>query len=163
MTNKTFGPALKEARETQRLTQRALAEQVGVKASHIAYIENGFRRPSLSLLRRLTDTLGLDPREMLLLAHPEARYLIGDYGDREQRKGDVWRRFTSNRGLLRRHNVTAGELRILKQVSLLQDVTRRATSSLFSTRFANLPSPKDETWSPLLADGSIDPIAVFTV
>ncbi|HXN84870.1 MAG TPA: helix-turn-helix transcriptional regulator [Candidatus Binataceae bacterium] len=123
MKNKTFGPAIKEAREAQRLTQRGLAEQVGVKASHIAYIENGFRRPSLSLLRRLADTLGLDPREMLLLAHPEAKYLIGDAGVREQRKGEVWRRFASNRGLLRRHNVTAPELRLLKQVSLLQDVT----------------------------------------
>jgi transcriptional regulator with XRE-family HTH domain len=123
MKNKTFGPAIKEAREAQRLTQRGLAEQVGVKASHIAYIENGFRRPSLSLLRRLADTLGLDPREMLLLAHPEARYLVGDAGIREQRKGEVWRRFASNRGSLRRHNVTARELRVLKQVSLLQDVT----------------------------------------
>jgi transcriptional regulator with XRE-family HTH domain len=123
MKNKTLGPAIKEAREAQRLTQRGLAEQVGVKASHIAYIENGFRRPSLSLLRRLADTLGLDPREMLLLAHPEAKYLIGDGGVREQRKGEVWRRFASNRGLLRRHNVTPRELRVLKQVSLLQDVT----------------------------------------
>ena len=123
MKNKSFGPAIKEAREAQRLTQRGLAEQVGVKASHIAYIENGFRRPSLSLLRRLADTLGLDPREMLLLAHPEAKYLIGDVRVRKQRKGEVWRRFASNRGLLRRHSVTASELRVLRQVSLLQDVT----------------------------------------
>jgi transcriptional regulator with XRE-family HTH domain len=97
----------------------------GVKASHIAYIENGFRKPSLSLVRRLADALGLNPREMLLLAHPEAKYLIGDTGgaQEESRKGDVWRRFASNRALLRRHNVTPAELRVLKQVSLLQDVT----------------------------------------
>jgi transcriptional regulator with XRE-family HTH domain len=124
MKKKTLGSVIREGREAQRLTQRALAELAGVKASHIAYLENGFRRPSLSLLRRLSDALGLDPRELLLLAHPEAKYLIGDAADREpSRKGDVWRRFASNHALLRRHNVTPAELRVLKQVSLLEDVT----------------------------------------
>jgi transcriptional regulator with XRE-family HTH domain len=123
MMKKTLGSIIRDAREAQRLTQRGLAELAGVKASHIAYIENGFRRPSLSLLRRLADALGLNPREMLLLAHPEAKYLIGDASVEEQnRKGDVWQRFASNRALLRRHNVTPAELRVLKQVSLLQDV-----------------------------------------
>ena len=123
MKKKTLGSVIRDAREAQRLTQRALAELAGVKASHIAYIENGFRRPSLSLLRRLADSLGLNPREILLLAHPEAKYLIGDTNVGSQsRKGDVWRRFSSNRASLRRHNVTPAELRVLKQVSLLEDV-----------------------------------------
>jgi transcriptional regulator with XRE-family HTH domain len=125
MTKKTLGSVIRDARDSQRLTQRVLAEMAGVKASHIAYIENGFRKPSLSLVRRLADALGLNPREMLLLAHPEAKYLIGETGGAPEasRKGDVWRRFASNRALLRRHNVTPAELRVLKQVSLLQDVT----------------------------------------
>jgi transcriptional regulator with XRE-family HTH domain len=124
MMKKTLGSLIRESREAQRLTQRGLAELAGVKASHIAYIENGFRRPSLSLLRRLADTLGLNPRDMLLLAHPEAKYLIGDADfSAQNRKGEVWRRFATNRALLRRHNVTPAELRVLKQVSMLQDVT----------------------------------------
>src|ERR1700731_4643843 len=104
MNKKTLGPVVREARETHRLTQRNLAELAGVKASHIAYIENGLRRPSLSLLRRLADALSLNPRDMLLLAHPEAKDLIGDTGVAERsRKGDAWRRFASNRTSLRRN------------------------------------------------------------
>jgi hypothetical protein len=36
---------------------------------------------------------------------------------------NAWKEFTSNRVLLRRHGVTPGELKVLKQVSLLEDVS----------------------------------------
>jgi transcriptional regulator with XRE-family HTH domain len=61
MKNKiTYGAVIKEARESLGLTQRGLAAEVGVKASHIAYIEGNRRKPSLSLLRKLVLVLGLD-------------------------------------------------------------------------------------------------------
>jgi transcriptional regulator with XRE-family HTH domain len=44
MRNMTLGEVVKTARDSLRLTQRDLAAVVGVKASHIAYIENN-RRP----------------------------------------------------------------------------------------------------------------------
>ena len=62
MNKKTLGAVIKEGRDALRLTQRGLAEIVGVKASHIAYIENGHRNPSLALLRRLADALGTQPQ-----------------------------------------------------------------------------------------------------
>lgn len=34
------------------LTQRQIASALGVKASHIAYIENGHRNPSLGMVQR---------------------------------------------------------------------------------------------------------------
>jgi transcriptional regulator with XRE-family HTH domain len=123
---KTLGDVIRKARTDARLTQRDLARQVGVKASHIAYIENNRRRPSLSLLRRLADALQLNRRELLLLAHPEAKYLLGrdESGSARPRlRYDAWRRFASNRPLLREHNVTRAELRVLKQVSLLEDIS----------------------------------------
>jgi transcriptional regulator with XRE-family HTH domain len=69
MSKKTLGQVVKEARDALRLTQRGLAAIVDVKASHIAYIENNRRKPSLSLLRRLVEALGLHRREVLFLAH----------------------------------------------------------------------------------------------
>jgi len=76
MKKKTLGSVLKDRREFLRLTQRELAAKLGVKASHVAYLENGRRRPSLSLLRRLSTVMGLDSETIFLLAHPEARELI---------------------------------------------------------------------------------------
>jgi transcriptional regulator with XRE-family HTH domain len=47
MAKRTLGAVVKEARDGARMTQRELAAAIGVKASHIAYIENGRRRPSI--------------------------------------------------------------------------------------------------------------------
>ena len=123
MTKKTLGGVIKEGRDALRLTQRGLAEIVGVKASHIAYIENGHRNPSLALLRRLADALGLNRRELLILSHPDARYLMDEPQTPSRKREDTFHQFSSNRAVLRRHNVTRAELKVLKQVSMLENVS----------------------------------------
>jgi transcriptional regulator with XRE-family HTH domain len=123
MTRKSLGGVVRNARQRLGLTQRAVAARVGVKPSHIAYIEGGRRRPSFVLLRRLADTLQLDRRELLLLAHPEARWLMGRLDESAKRPADAWVRFASNKLLLKQHNVSRTELRLLKQVSLLEHVS----------------------------------------
>jgi transcriptional regulator with XRE-family HTH domain len=119
--NSAFGRVLKKQRIALRLTQRAVAELVGVKGSHIAYLENGSRRPSLELLERIAKTLGLDEKRLFRLAHPEAKGLMGAHEklaprDEPQR---AWRRFLSDRVLISRYQVTRRELQALKQLSLL--------------------------------------------
>jgi len=123
MTKKRVGGFLKRARTELGLTQRQLAGRVGVRASHIAYIENERRKPSLLLLRRMADALRLDRQELLLLVRPEARFFIGDRQESPPRRNDAWRRFVSNRMLLKRHSVTRAELRLLKHVTLVEHVS----------------------------------------
>ena len=119
MADKTLGEVVKHARDSQRLTQRGLAKIVGVKAAHIAYIENNRRRPSIALLKRLAEALGLNRREILVLAHPDAKYLI----DESQTKHSAWKQFAANAALLECYNVSPAELRILKRVSMLEQVS----------------------------------------
>ncbi len=124
MNNRSLGSVLKEAREKLGMTQRALADQTGVEPSHIAYIEHGTRRPSLSLVKRIADALGLNRRELLFLAHPDARELVDDIRKSPlARRKEAWRRFCSNRAMLRRHKVTPAELKLLKHVSLVEHVS----------------------------------------
>jgi transcriptional regulator with XRE-family HTH domain len=126
MSKRGLGSVVKGARQKLGMTQRDLAARIGVEASHIAYIENGQRRPSLTLVRRLADTLMLDRRELFFLAHPEAKDLVGSIGGSAPAKrpaADAWRLFASNRRVLKRHRVTRAELRLLKQVSLLDHVS----------------------------------------
>lgn len=122
MNKKTAGATIKEARDGLRMTQRVLAKEVGVKASHIAYIENGQRKPSLALLRRLANVLDLNPRELLFLTHPDAKFLT-DGVESTTEKRDSWQRFASNRALIKRHNITRAELKVLKQVTLLGNIS----------------------------------------
>jgi transcriptional regulator with XRE-family HTH domain len=57
---RNLGELLKARREGLSLTQRSLAQKLGVEASHVAFIESGRRKPSLKLVGRIADTLGLD-------------------------------------------------------------------------------------------------------
>lgn len=51
--------ALVEARISQNLTQKELAAQTGIDQADISKLENGTRNPSLNLLKRLADGMGM--------------------------------------------------------------------------------------------------------
>jgi len=115
-----LGPLVRAQRDAFRLTQRELARKLGVKASHVAYIEGGLRRPSLSLVRRLAETLGLNKQKLLLMTYPEARFLISQPPKAAPANPDaVWEEFAGNRAMLSEHSITPAELKVLRQVSLL--------------------------------------------
>ena len=56
---------LKEWRERRLLTQRELAERVGVTPGTINRIERGVHRPRLATVRRLAEALGVDPDDLV--------------------------------------------------------------------------------------------------
>ena len=121
MKKKTLGQVLKRRREELALTQRELAVKLGVKPSHVAYLESDRRRPSLGLLSRIGDVLGLPREPLFLLAHPEARSLITSNRAPAERhdRDHVWRVFARDKALLARHQVKRRELKVLSQVNLL--------------------------------------------
>ena len=64
-----FGDRLRELRIRARLTQRELAEKIGVDFSYLSKIENGvLPPPSDRLILRLAETLNADKDELFLLA-----------------------------------------------------------------------------------------------
>ncbi len=118
-TNK-LGEFLKTRREALGFTQRELAQKIGVEASHVAFIESGRRKPSLKLIARMTDVLGVDRQELLVLAHPEAKALLAEPPVEPSRKATPsWQRFIKDHALLARYHVTKRELQALEQLSLL--------------------------------------------
>ncbi len=125
MRKKTLGQVLKNQRAVLGLTQRELARKLDVKPSHVAYLENDRRRPSLALLSRIADVLGLEKEPLFLLAHPEASSLLKSRREPAERAApdQVWRDFTGNKALLARHNVKPRELKVLSQVNLLGKIT----------------------------------------
>ena len=50
--------AIVEARISQKLTQKQLAERTGINQSDISKLENGTRNPTINLLKRLAE--GMD-------------------------------------------------------------------------------------------------------
>ena len=61
------------------MTQRALAEVVGVGVPHISKIEAGRENPSDDLLRKIADLFGCDLDELLLAARRMPSDLIEEF------------------------------------------------------------------------------------
>lgn len=57
------GPRLKELREGQRTSMRALAQRSGLSANALSMIERGLASPSVSTLNKLADALGISITE----------------------------------------------------------------------------------------------------
>ena len=130
-------------REASGLTQRALAQQLGVEASHVAFMESGRRKPSLKLVGRLADTLGLDRQNLLILAHPEAKELVAEAKpEKKQQTSPSWQRFIKNRELLNRYNVTDRELRTLEHLSLLGTLVSAKEFLAILTLIRDIPASK---------------------
>ena len=51
--------AIVEARTSQNITQKELAERTGINQADISKLENGTRNPSVNLLKRLADGMGM--------------------------------------------------------------------------------------------------------
>lgn len=54
---------LKELRERKNLTQAELARKIGVNRSYISRIESGKSKPSLALLERIANELGISVKK----------------------------------------------------------------------------------------------------
>ena len=113
-----MGTFLKARRSALRLTQQSLARKLGVKASHIALLENGRRRPSLGLVVRLAAALGVDGRDLLQLAYPEIRTLVSPIPKRTK-LDNSWQRLFKNSTLLAHYYVTRQELEVLEHLGML--------------------------------------------
>jgi hypothetical protein len=83
----------------------------------------GRRKPSLKLVAKLADTLGLDRHELLVVAHPEAKALIVEQKPEIQKEAtSSWHRFIQNQELLACYGVTDRDLHALEHLSFLGTV-----------------------------------------
>lgn len=65
-----FGKVIKDLRQEHRITQRALAEIVGVDFTYISKMENGKldNFPSIDIITKIAQALETDSDELILLA-----------------------------------------------------------------------------------------------
>ena len=69
MVTSEFGKRLRELRKRASLTQRELADKVGINFTYLSKIESGaMPPPSKRILFRLADALNIDREELLILA-----------------------------------------------------------------------------------------------
>jgi transcriptional regulator with XRE-family HTH domain len=66
----TFGSRLRQLRLERRLNQKEVAARVGIDFTYLSKLENDrMEPPAEETIRRLAETLTVEPTELILLAH----------------------------------------------------------------------------------------------
>ena len=63
--------AMIDARKSKNLTQKQLAERTGIAQADISKLENGNANPSLKMLRRLADGMGMQVKVEFVPKRPQ--------------------------------------------------------------------------------------------
>lgn len=61
---KELGRRILDARKQKGMSQEQLAGESGIDRSHMGFIEQGRRKPTLSTLYKITDTLGISLEQL---------------------------------------------------------------------------------------------------
>jgi transcriptional regulator with XRE-family HTH domain len=124
---RSFGQVIRERRRERSLTQAEVARRIRTSVPYVGHLESGKRRPSDNVVARLAEVLGLDSRELFLLAHPYTRELLGS---EPTRTSSAWENFQHNRQLRGIHNIREAEMEMLSRVALIGEV-RSARDFIF--------------------------------
>lgn len=114
-----FGKYIRNRRLELRLTQLEVAKKADVAQNFIAYLENGQRKPSTEMVRKLSEILQLPSDRLYFLAHEEDLQGVIAY-DREggiRRKiPPVLTNLLNDRSLRARHRITEEEVEMLASI-----------------------------------------------
>ena len=67
-----FGKQIRSARKTARLSREAVAEKAKIKPGYLGEIERGEKWPSLDVIVRIAQGIGVSPASFLELDEPTA-------------------------------------------------------------------------------------------
>ncbi len=114
----SFGEVIRSRRRALGLTQDEVATRIGTSKPYVAHLESGNRHPSDKTVARLADVLGLDGRELFLLANPHTEALLFS-AEGQPPESSVWEQFQKDGDLQILYGVTPDEMEVLRRVSLL--------------------------------------------
>ena len=114
-----FCKLIRERRRLLNLTQAELARRMRVSMPFVGHLETGHRRPSEKTIGKLAKVLGLDQRELFLLANPGTRDFLRSVP--QDSTGSAWDQFKRNQQLHRAHRITSDEMSMLERAALLGD------------------------------------------
>jgi transcriptional regulator with XRE-family HTH domain len=120
LKKRTLGQVLRERRRQLNLTQQSVARRIRTSTPYIGHLEANKRRPSIVVINRLAEVLGLDRRDLFVLANPGVVDMLAS-NENDGRKS-TWDEFRTAAQFQRAHQVTAEEMKLLAMVATMGDV-----------------------------------------
>ena len=117
---RNFGRVVRERRRQREPTQQEVARRIRTSTAYIGHLESGRRHPSEEVVRRLAQVLGLDQRDIYLLANPQTVAVLvpKEVPSRQY----AWEHFRRDKRLQRLHNVAADEMEMLGCVARMGQI-----------------------------------------
>jgi transcriptional regulator with XRE-family HTH domain len=135
-----LGEIVKVRRELLGLTQRALAQELGIQPSYVSFLERGLRKPSVGVIQRLAKALIVDCQDLLAVAHP-AISLRDDFKSAKANSASS-KRLGSEHVLLRRYHLTKDELKVIEGLSLFGRLSLKEFIGILTLVWNIQSSPK---------------------
>ena len=85
----TTGERIKEARKHRKMTQKQLADKIGVTGSRVSDWEQGIHRPGVDILANICTALNVSPSELL-----DIHITINELSAHEQKLLTAYRKHT---------------------------------------------------------------------
>jgi len=117
--NRSFGQVIRERRRQLDLTQEEVAARIATSTPYIGHLESNKRHPSVRVVTKLADVLGLEHSALFFLANPGAKNL---FARNDETTGSAWDQFRKDNKLCRALNVSAEEMQVLAAISALGEV-----------------------------------------
>jgi transcriptional regulator with XRE-family HTH domain len=118
IANAAFGQFIRRRRREFGLTQKQIARRIEVSTGHLGNLENGSRRPSVTIVARIAKIFGDGPT-MFFSANPEKRELLRET---QSKVTSSWESFRNNTLLRELHRITPQEMELLSSVSQMGEV-----------------------------------------
>jgi transcriptional regulator with XRE-family HTH domain len=120
-TERSFGQVIRDRRRQLDLTQQEIARRIRVSTPYVGHLEAGKRHPSDKVLGQLAAVLGLDRRELFMLANPQAMELLRP--PEPDKKKLAWEEFRKDGQFRRTHQITSDEMEMLSSVALMGEIS----------------------------------------
>src|SRR5271170_4930390 len=111
---------IRDRRRAMDLTQQELAIRIGVSTAYVGHVESAKRLPSHKVLIAMARILGLNWRELFIVANPEAATLISAPAEKSRKSS--WDKFLNDVRLRKSHHITDQELEILSRMAAMGEV-----------------------------------------
>jgi DNA-binding XRE family transcriptional regulator len=120
ISERSFANVIRERRRQLDLTQEEVALRINTSVPYVGLLEAGKRHPSEKVVTKIAQVLGLDARQLFLLANPGARFLVSEHSEADA--ASAWMAFCQAKHLRKSHNITDAEMRTLSQVAMMGEV-----------------------------------------
>jgi transcriptional regulator with XRE-family HTH domain len=118
---RNFGQVIRDRRRQLDLTQQEIARRIKVSTPYVGHLESSKRHPSDKVLGQLAGVLGLDRRELFMLANPQAMKLLQP--KETDKKKLAWDEFRKDGQIRRAHQITSDEMELLSSVALMGEIS----------------------------------------